>query len=366
MILEEQTEFRVEVVILGPITPLPNSDTLSITDVNGYPCIIKTGAFAPGDRAVYVPVDSLVPVSRPEFAFLAKPGVERHRIRAVRLRGTFSMGLLVPAAAEWPVGALVHEELGVEKYLTPSERRALNAPAQKTRRPVDNKFLPIYGLDPWRKFKDVLIEGEEVICTEKIHGCNARYCFKDGKLWVGSHKVMRGSSRSRLAEIWDRLRQKIRRALGRPGRTLTLETAGDVWWEAAEAYGLKEKCAAYPGVVFYGEIYGESVQDLTYDSPKGRKFRLFDLYDTVGRRFLDFDEYVSIAQSLELPTVPVLYRGPWRNDLVAELSEGKSTLANHLREGFVVRPAVERMDGRVGRVALKIVSEGYLLRKEAA
>lgn len=565
---DDKTEFRVEVVRIGAIRPHPNADTLSLTDVNGYPVVIKTGVFHEGDLAVYVPVDSLVLTSRPEFAFLRKEGVERHRVRAARLRGIFSMGLLVRAPDGAIVGALVDRMMEVEKYLTPSDKASLFSPPPKTRRPIDAKFLPIYGLDPYRKFKDVLQPREPVVITEKIHGCvppgarilmsdgsyrrmkdvrvgdfvmgeengaavasevlalhhngethdwlefhitstgagrgpserilvctpnhevwtptgyraaetlvpgdevcvsktkpslnpiqrsvltgkllgdgcisgdgrsvswghrlddkpysdwtakalgdlahpteaeavsgfgtlltrqkiksvsgrtelkarldmtttthnyfaggvlihncNARFCFKQGRLWVGSHKVMRGSSRGLLAEFFDRLRLRILRAFGRPARTRLLEGAGDVWWECAEAQGLKEKCASYPDVVFYGEIYGEGVQDLTYDSPRGRKFRLFDMYHTKERRFFDYDELVEAANRLGLETCPVLFRGPWSTELLS-LAEGKSTLGNHTREGFVVRSEKERFDPSVGRVSLKVVGESYLLRKE--
>ena len=90
------TEFKLEAVKIGKIDQLQNSDSLSITNIhNGYPVIFKTGDFHEGDVACYVPVDALVPVDRPEFAFLdAGKGRKFERIRARRLRGTFSMGLL--------------------------------------------------------------------------------------------------------------------------------------------------------------------------------------------------------------------------------------------------------------------------------
>ncbi len=37
--------------------------------------------------------------------------------------------------------------------------------------------------------------------------------------------------------------------------------------------------------------------------------------------------------------------------------------ANHIREGIVMVPAVERRDARIGRVCLKSVSADYLTRK---
>lgn len=109
------SEFHVQVVRLGEIKPLENSDFLGITEVygaGGYPCIVKRGDFKPGELAVYIPVDSVVPDTA-QFNFLAPaqkvPGAdgansrlpvgsvpERYRrIVAKRLRGTFSMGLRV-------------------------------------------------------------------------------------------------------------------------------------------------------------------------------------------------------------------------------------------------------------------------------
>jgi hypothetical protein len=100
---ESATEFHVEVVKLGKILDLENSTSLSITNVlDGFPCIIKRGSFKEGDLAIYIPIDSIVDTKMPEFQFLNK-GKRYRRIKALKLRGTFSMGLLIPA----PDGAVV-------------------------------------------------------------------------------------------------------------------------------------------------------------------------------------------------------------------------------------------------------------------
>ena len=67
----------------------------------------------------------------------------------------------------------------------------------------------------------------------------------------------------------------------------------------------------------------------------------------------------------ERHTVPLLYRGAWKLELVS-LAEGKTTFpgANHVREGLVVKPVEERWDFTCGRVVLKYIGEGYLLRKD--
>jgi hypothetical protein len=61
---------------------------------------------------------------------------------------------------------------------------------------------------------------------------------------------------------------------------------------------------------------------------------------------------------------PLVYRGPYDFGLIEEISRQDSRIANHLAEGVVVKPAAERFDPRVGRVAFKLVSDRYLSRKQ--
>lgn len=364
--MAELSEFNVRVVQVGDVQKHPNADSLSITNIEGYPVIIKTGSFHPGDRAVYVPVDALVPTSRPEFQFLRKEGVERHRIKAVRLRGVFSCGLLVPADPSWALGQNVQAELDIEKWVPPSERSLEQSGLVRPGKPgkPSKQFAPIYGLDSYRKYGHVLVEGEPVVITEKIHGSNARYLYEGGRLWVGSHKMSRGSTRSRLQEMWDRVKLRILGTFGKKHRAHLFMNTGDVWWQIAEQYDLKNKLSKYPGYIFYGEIYGERVQDLTYDSPTGRKLKIFDIREHESKRWLEHSQVEAICRGLDLETVPLLYTGPWSKDL-EKLANGPSTLAKHTREGVVIRTVPERFDTSVGRVALKLVGEDYLLRKGA-
>jgi len=48
------------------------------------------------------------------------------------------------------------------------------------------------------------------------------------------------------------------------------------------------------------------------------------------------------------------------------MPEGNTTLAdNHIREGVVVKPVVERIDPKIGRTALKYIGESYLFSRSA-
>jgi RNA ligase (TIGR02306 family) len=195
-------------------------------------------------------------------------------------------------------------------------------------------------IEPLRRNSNALVEGEEVVLTEKIHGANARFGVDDaGNFWVGSHNN------------W----------LSRPGKL----APKNWWWAAALQEGLEERLKAWKGFVFYGEVYGPGVQKgFPYDEASNTHIsvRFFDIKNTQTGRFMSHDEMWQTMGELNLAVVPMLYRGPWKKELRAA-AEGKSVLADHLREGFVVRPAHERVELGLGRVVLKHVGEGYHLAR---
>jgi len=327
-------DFRVETVRVGTIEKHPNADSLGIVQVFGYPVIVRLGDFAPGDIALYVPVDAVVPVEGP-FAFLDNPAHPGRpaRVKAKRLRGVFSMGLLAEApACAVREGEDFAERLGIVKYEEPEPilTAGENAPAPGgLPAPV-----PYYDIESFRRWPDVLEIGEDVEVTEKLHGANARFLVRDGVLHVGSH-----------------------------GRW-KLPDGGTVWARAARQHGLAEKLAQYPDVVFFGEVFGQ-VQDLKYGARRGELFlRFFDLWHGVGGQWADRATRLAILGELGLDAVPELYRGPWSRDLLA-FADGRSTVpgADNIREGIVVKPIVGRTCDEIGRVILKHVGESYLLRK---
>lgn len=354
------SEFHIECVKLGPVEKHANADSLAITNVHGgYPCIVKLGDFKEGDLAVYVPVDSLVPVKRSEFAFLdGGKGREFERVKARRLRGVFSMGLLIHAPAGSKPGDDMREFYGIQKWEPEAEREPTQPACKKRKRslfarvihwaksrlgllPPEPPKVPVYDIEGIRKHMALLADGEQVVITEKIHGCNSRFVHDGKRLHIGS-------------------------------RTLFRSKGPSVWHTVAERYQLEGILAQYPGAVLFGETYG-SVQDLKYGVPvsEGVRFVVFDVLwedrKNGGRKYFDYDQLVRFCGQHNLPMVPELYRGPWSRDLV-KLAEGQSTMpgAKHVREGFVVKPVAERFDHHFGRVIMKLPGEGYLTRKETA
>lgn len=320
------SEWKVQVVKVGPLAKHPNADRLLMTKVFDYPILTAVGEFQENDLAVYVPVDSVVPADDPRWEFLKG----HNRIKARRLRGIFSMGLLTKAEPGMVEGEIVAERLGITKY-EPPEPMMMGG---------DNETCPFHfptytDLEAIRRWPDILVEGEEVQLSEKIHGANARYVWHQDRLWVGSHTGIK--------------RRDV----------------NNLWWKAAIQAGLDDILKKAPGIAFYGEVYG-AVQNLKYGHTQGGKVSLafFDALEITSGKYLDLDDFEKLASDLGLKVVPKLYRGPWNLGL-SEMAEGKTLIGgDHVREGFVVRPVRERFDERISRVILKRHGEDYLTRQE--
>lgn len=316
---------RVEVVTVH-LRPHPNADSLSLVTVHdGYQAIVRTADWTDGALGAYAPPDSIIPAG-------LVPGVEG-RVRAIRLRGLISEGLLLHAPAGAAVGDDVAEQLGIGHYDPPAAYEAGGEAA-----PPPPGFVPVYDVEAARRYGAVLAPGERVIVTEKIHGANGRWTFRDGAMHAGSRTEWKRRSDARSRTV--------------------------LWWAALDAHPeIRAWCETHPGAVVYGEVYGQ-VQDLTYGIV-GARIVCFDIL--IGQDFLSHDE--ARAAAPELPWVPVLYDGPYQGvDALAAYAEVTSMLAQqhgaqHVAEGCVVRPAVERRDERCGRVVLKFIGRGYLTRR---
>jgi tRNA-binding EMAP/Myf-like protein len=383
--------FTCPVVRIGAVDKHPDADTLSTTVVEGETVVIRTGDYKEGDLAIYVPVDAVVPPTVPGTEFLG----ESRRIKAKRLRGVYSEGLLLPPSTfklsgakvegGFNVGVDVGPVLGITKHQDKvpdnwgTSTPGLSIPSKRglmghfwhwcfrdqLRTHEVDPGVPLYDIESGKRYGYVLEDGEDVIITEKLHGTNCRFGGIDGKVYVGSRNHFWRDMVDRKPLLRERFGEWIRtKVLKHPGRGPAKRS---LYWTVAKDYHLDTALAGrgYDGLFFYGEAFG-AVQDLKYGASKGQVwFRVFDIWSVGQQRWLDWDEVVFWTLSLGLQTVPVLYRGPYSEEAVEKLVEGKSVLAqaNHIREGVVVKPAEVRHAHRFGRVIVKYVSQAYKLRK---
>lgn len=330
------SEFRVEVVRIQGIQPVPNSDTLDYTKVHqGYPCIFKRGDFQDGDLAVYVPIDSVMP-DLPQWAFLLRghsPTPENRRIRALKLRGTFSMGLLTALpmplqGIHWEVGDDVQQVMGITRYqFEPTE-----ATAGQEAPPTG--ICETYDVEGQRRYPDLFLPDELVVVTEKIDGVSVRFQYDGEKLRAGTHKAWWREDSNHW--VWDLL---------------------------VSTPELRSALLANPGYTFYGEAYGKD-RPLRYGikPAEPRRLAFFDIREHAGT-WHDADYFKGLCAVFQLPTAPILYRGPY-DPAILSLANGHSVMpgAGHIREGIVIRPQKERFSDTAGRVILKLHGEQYLLK----
>jgi RNA ligase (TIGR02306 family) len=325
--MQPKSTHRVEVVPVE-LEPHPDADTLSIVRVfAGYTVCVRTADWLGRTLGAYVPPDSLVDTTRPEFAFLSDGRKKQQRVKVRKLRGVVSMGLLIPVPSGAKVGDDLAGPLGVVRYEPPVPTSTMGEPALPPR-----GRHPAFDIDDLRRYAGLFRVGEPVWVTEKIHGSNARWCFVDGAM----HAAARGEWKKRDTKL--------------------------IWWQALERTSeIEAWCRAHPDWTVYGEAYGR-VQDLTYGVQSGVRAVVFDLLPPEGH-WLDAAAARELAP--ELPWVPLLAREePFELERVLAFAEGPSTLpgADHVREGCVVKPMKERFELALGRLCLKVVGNGYLER----
>jgi RNA ligase (TIGR02306 family) len=404
---------RVEELI-----PIPGKDRIEVAKIKGWNCIIEKGHRV-GELAIFIPPESIVPenvVDALNLGYLKKNG----RVGTIKLSGVVSQGLVL-----WP-SKLLHPEifsnieeavnyvvigkqrfnegdnmaevLGVKKYEPPEptfsigpKKESIKEQWQKLlakeitlRRFVtksvgiikDQYFTPKKKLNPlFDKYTDienvkhyntVFKPGELVVMTEKIHGTN----FRAGCL----PRYVTGTLLRRLYQyVMSSMGKKYEFVYGSHTVQKTMMNsktgfyAGDVYGMISDRYKLKEIIPQ--DYIVYGEIYGTNPENKSpiqkhyqYGLTEDIDVMFFDV--KYKGRYLDFKEAWAFFQKLNLPTVPVLYYGPYSETEMKKATEGPSTVdVNIVREGSVIKPEKESTD-MCGRKILKSINPDYLLIKD--
>lgn len=333
----------------------PNADALELAQVGLYRAVVAKGAYRTGDTAVYIPEQSVLPAALIEELGLTGrlAGSNSDRVRAVRLRGELSQGIVcrpkvladVDLARAALDGTDFAERLGITKWVPPipptMDGDVESAP----------DLLPWVDIENIQRFPGIFEPGEAVVLTEKLHGsaCLLTYFAEDGRVQVSSK--------------------------GFGAKSLALkEDPRNLYWRAVRGHGVPEAAARLAEqlgarrVGIFGEVFGAGVQDLTYGADGRRQTLGYAVFDVSAEidgavRWLDAGELLDG----ELPLVPRLHEGPYEIERVLEVASGRETVSGrglHLREGVVIRPAVERYSPVTGgRAIAKAVSAAYLTRK---
>lgn len=327
------SEHKISVIEIAEVRPHSNADALEIIPIGGWQAVAKKGQFKAGDRAIYIEPDYVVPTGQPEFAFLAKDGKAAHRLRAIRLRGALSFGLLIPVPerlSDRAVGTDVMADLGIQRYVPPT--KPFRGGSDGHELPSDqwpNVYAPKFDIESLANWPDVFQAGEPVVVTEKIDGANAGYVWHNGQIYM--------RSRSR----W-------------------LKPDADHFWSRAATPQLIGLCKSLPDHIVFGEVFGP-VQSLKYGRSEPA-FIMFAVLSPTGE-WANAQKLQNWSVRADVRMVPVFYEGPFDLESIKAIAEHDSAVGptGHLMEGIVITPFRERRDDRLGRVALKHISTRFWL-----
>lgn len=377
----------------------PGADLLELGNIGspeGWQVVVGKGLYQSGDLIAYIGENSVVPdwvLQKYGYWDDTKDkgklvGTRGDRVKACRLRGEFSLGIVIPIKAtslgysdEDKVvnvafeleGKCVQEDddvaelLGVTKYTAPVPVCMAGEVCN-----LAGKTLS-YDIENIKNYPDEFEDGELVEFTEKLHGTwfsAGQYPSLDHEeLYEGNIVVSsKGLSGQGLAFKFNENNKD--NLYVNAFKNNFINKDGDNLFTKTRTVMLEYNILTLPTVditpiYFLGEIFGQGVQDLTYGLKKP-EVRIFDIY--VGNPgtgfYLSVLDRDSVISAIGLTCVPKLYTGPFDKVVLAEYTNGIETISGtHIREGVVIKPIIERRSFKLGRVVLKSVSAAYLLRK---
>jgi RNA ligase (TIGR02306 family) len=367
-------DLTVEVVEIDNINPHPNADRMELALVGGYQVCVQLGTYKAGDLAVYVPVDSILPekLEATIFGPNSKVKLHNHRVKAIKLRGAVSQGMLLPidmvldyfiaqrVCAGCNHGDDVTELLGITKYAPPIKAIPQGMQVKGPARHHHPDFHKYTSINHLKKYYEAIPEGTPVWNTEKLHGTN----FRAGWLpFVPRTFFQKVKNILGLSQKWEFVygSHNVQLMDGKGKNAF----AGNVYKRIVDKEKLRDIIPK--GQVWYGEIIGGSIQTgYSYGYMEhGIAVRWFDIIDE--DKYLDFDFTAAIVENLGQVMVPYEYVDCFTHNWMLQLLEAKhlpSEIDNKTQvEGFVIRPLKET-SFYGGRLILKALTDTYLLRKD--
>jgi RNA ligase (TIGR02306 family) len=315
---------------------------LEIVRVLETQCIVLKNDFKKGDLGIYFPPDMLLPEEMADklgikhylktAVFPGEATKSNCRIGAVRLKGIASFGFLVPTPDYVEEGTDLTSLFSAVKYQPPKNFKC----GTSIRQP--EAFHIYTTIQHYYKYAKYLKEGTPVRITEKLHGTNARV----GLIYDNDWEFVCGSHRQRKKDglYCDILTDNIKDLL----KTTQENT------------------------IIFGEILGRGIQFMDYGFSKP-VFRVFDI--ACNGNYLNWETIEVLCNDFNIPTVPLLYCGPFKKALVDVYRSGPTTIAEPEtiksyfkdREGIVITPLKEEYINHFGRLILKAINPDYLARK---
>jgi RNA ligase (TIGR02306 family) len=294
----------VREVTVKAVLPAENSDNLErvLLEEVGWECVETKGRRTPGEKMLFIPPESVLPLEMSD-ALNVTNYLSKGKVKAIKLRGNRSEGLLVDKATAEPFLAYV---LQWEDLPSVSMKGI-----QMTNREVPiMEFPSFYKIPNLLNEPDIFKPGEDVVVSEKLHGTNSRFGVHrhpdtgEYQLYVGSHNLV------------------------------LKETEDNLYWKAVRK---NIDAAKLPkDHTFYGECTGRGIQHFHY----GEDLMLRVFAVLCNGRYLSVDETVSLCEECGIAHVAFHKRLFADIETARAWAEEPSEYTDrHGREGIVIREA---------------------------
>lgn len=270
--------------IISEVRAHPNADRLDIVKILGFQCVAQKGLYVGGEKIVYIRPDSVLPFEKWTEEYRK---YSLKRVKAVKLRGIFSEGIIVPFEilpidlSSNEVGMDVSEIIGVIHYEPP-------APQDLQAKGGLPKSIPATDEERFENLINKLPFEEIVDVTLKVDGQSCSFYYDNETDEFG---VL--------------------------GRRLEMKPyASNNYTAHIDRYNIKNKLIDYCkkhnlSLCIRGESYGQGIQGLTNNphsqQPKG--WVMFSVYDIRDRKYYRKGEqhyFKNVAQELDIPHVEIL------------------------------------------------------------
>lgn len=370
------------------IKPIEGADNIELIGVLGWVCIAKKGEFKENDMCVYFEIDSKLPEKEWSEFMRAK----HFKVKTMKL-GKFnviSQGLALPVSVvpelqdkDLKIGTNVTELLGVTYSVEEdNHRKSKNGDPNAKYKSMAARHQKLFKTKPfrwlmkksWGRKMLFLFFGKKkdkpkafpdwIIKTDETRIENAPFYLESTEPWIKTEKID-GTSSTYFIDYTKNKKGEFgvcsRNVRQADEKQECYHTCGNVYWEMVGKYNIEYALRSIAGVrnakrvVLQGETYGESIQGNPYKL-KERRFAAFNLIVDGVR--LNSSEAKDALFSYSIPFVPIIdtnYYLPKDMETFKLEADGKSTVSNVPREGFVYRS----LDGTR---SFKNVSREFLLK----
>jgi RNA ligase (TIGR02306 family) len=363
------------VVKILELLPIPNADAIEVAKVLGWQVIVKKGEFVVGDLGIYFCIDSVLPKDNLHFAFL-----EGKPLKTRKMRNTLSQGLLAPLSwasetleniANLKEGDDLTKSLGITKYISPEESSLYKNDG--TRGPFPS-IVSKTDEERVQNAKKKLFDfaNKPVIITQKYDGTSTTFIMQNEKFTICGRNhallVENGESfpyfeiakRYNLENSMKQLSSDETFVSSYLSRLTSIDESENIQ---------KQPQALKLNIAIQGEIIGQR-KDGRYKINSNRHklsdmdFYVFNIFDIDKQYYMKWEEVCEITTILGLKTVPVIYSGIMKEELLN--SDALITMATeqkyeggHICEGIVIKT---NEGFGFPRLSFKAISNEYLLK----